>query len=84
VVSGQTEYTETVIRQGEEIPEAIEESTGEAPAGQGEQSPKEVPPPASEGEATGFPLTKWLPVIIAVAIVILGAILIPVLVRRRR
>ena len=84
VVSGQTEYTETIIGHSGEIPDAIEESAGETTEAPGEPSSKEVLPPDSEGQDTGFALTEWLPVIIAVAIVALGAILFPVLVRRRR
>jgi hypothetical protein len=40
--------------------------------------------PQEADEATGFSLTNWLPAIIAGVVVILGAILIPLLVRRRR
>jgi hypothetical protein len=77
VISSQTDYTETIVEQGEEIP-------GEATGGQGGQESEEVLPPAPAGKSAGFLLITWLPVIIAVAVVILGAVFIPMLVRKRR
>jgi hypothetical protein len=96
VVSGQTEYTETIIGQGEapqapEIPEVIEatpkeitEGSKEITEGQASPASEEILPPAPEPKSAGFSLTRWLPAIIAAVVVILAAILIPLLVRRRR
>lgn len=70
IVSASTEYTETIGGQGE------------APAAPAETAPPK--PPAAESESPGFSLMSWIPAIAAGAIVILGAILIPLLVRKRR
>jgi hypothetical protein len=72
VVSESTEYTETIVGQGE-APQSTEENNGATG----------ILPPAA-GKSSGFPLKSWLPAIIAGVIVILGAILVPLLVRRRR
>jgi hypothetical protein len=63
------DFSVTVVSESTEYTEEI--------IGQGEA-------PQETNEATGFPLTNWLPAIIAGVVVILGAILIPLLVRRRR
>ena len=88
IVSGSTEYTETIIGQGKvpEAPEAVGETEatieGETSKTTGETVPAEKPAP--ESESPGSSLMRWLPAIIAGAVVILGAIVIPLLVRRRR
>ncbi len=109
VVSGSTEYTETIVSEEEEVvseeeeaettgaPEptapatkpaqtapGIEESKPAGPApGVVEPKPAEplLPP---ESETKENIIMDWLPVIIAGVVVILGAILIPVLVARKR
>ena len=85
VVSGSTEYTEIIIGQGE-APEAVEETEatieGETSKTTGETVPAEKPAP--ESESPGSSLMRWLPAIIAGVVVILGAIVIPLLIRRRR
>jgi hypothetical protein len=63
------DFSVTVVSESTEYTEEI--------VGQGEA-------PQEADEASGFFLTNWLPAIIAGIVVILGAILIPLLVRRRR
>ena len=79
VVSGSTEYTETIIGPSN-APETIEETV----EGETNEATAEILPPAPESESPGSLLVRWLPAIIAVAVGILGAIFIPLLVRRRR
>jgi hypothetical protein len=68
------DFSVTVVSESTEYTEEI--------VGQGE-TPAPPKPPAA-GESSGFPLTHWLPAIIAGVVVLLGAILVPLLVRRRR
>jgi hypothetical protein len=63
------DFSVTVVSESTEYTEEI--------VGQGEA-------PQEADETSGFSLTNWLPAIIAGVVVILGAILIPLLVRRRR
>ena len=69
------DFSVTVVSESTEYTETI--------VGQDEASspPK---PPENKDESSGFSLTSWLPAIVAGVIVVLGAIFIPVLVRRRR
>ncbi len=101
-VSGSTEYTETIVSEGEEpetagtpepsapVVEPAQPTPGteepEKPASSVIESEPSGPPLSPEGESeTGENIIMdWLPVIIAGVVVILGAILIPVLVSRRR
>jgi len=98
VVSGSTEYTEEIIKPGE-VPKETE-TAGVITEGEASEVPVEgitegeaseasvetVPPklPVPESQSSGFSLTGWLPTIIAGVVVILGAIFIILLVRRRR
>jgi hypothetical protein len=73
LVSGQTEFSEKVIGTGSETA-AIPETTGTQTYGAASPS----------GEQSGsFSLSKWLPAIIAGAVVILGVIFVVLFVRRR-
>jgi hypothetical protein len=71
VASGSTEYTERILKPGEEIEEPVKTAPAEAT-------------PSSEGQSQGSSLMKWLPAIIAAILVIAGALVIPRLIARRR
>ena len=70
------DFSVTVVSESTEYTEEI--------VGQDGETEPLKPPAASEDEPSGFSLTGWLPAIIAGVIVVLGAIIIPLLVRRRR
>ena len=87
VTSGQTEYTETIVG---EVEKTETEKPGAAQSTQpesGEGVKPEVAPPTSPLPRESIPLTdslmRWLPAIIAGVVVVLAAILIPIIVRRR-
>ena len=93
VISGEKEYTETIIGEIEKPePEKQEPEkpriTQPAKTEPGEGAKPEEAPPTSPLPRESIPLTdslvRWLPAIIAGAVVILGAIVIPLLIRRRR
>lgn len=73
VVSGQTEFSETIIGEVEK-PEAMETPTLPAPP----------TPPAPTPAPSGIPIMDWLPAIIGGVVVILGIVLILVLVAKKR
>jgi len=83
VISAETDFTETIIGEGDSSEET--EPT-QPPTGDGEipkaNGPAETP--VGEEGSSGSSTTNWLPVIIAGVIVILGAVLIPLLVVRKR
>lgn len=89
VVSGSTEYTETIVERGAvpetpEIPRATSEIAVHTPEGEAGQPGKEIQPAIPEGVSPDSSLTKWLPAIIAGAVVILGVIVTLTLVARKR
>lgn len=116
VVSGSTEYTETIVSEGEEAVSEEEEVVSEAEEAETTEAPEPTTPATNPAQtAPGIEESKpagpapgvvepkpaepllppesetkeniimdWLPVIIAGVVVILGAILIPVLVARKR
>ena len=65
IVSGSTEYTETIVGEVEKTETAKPEVTQPAKPESGEGAKPEVapptPPPASESGATGASLMRWLP-----------------------
>lgn len=79
VVSPPTEYSETVIG-----PVTTHDATDEAVKDRFKETPSESPPATPESDSSVSMLMRWLPAIVAVAIVILGIIFIPLLVRRRK
>jgi len=98
VVSAETDFTETIVGEGEEseAPEPTNTTAGEgtpktpepakAAAGEAEipKASSTAETPADEEGTSGFSITSWLPAIVTGVIVILGAILIPVFVARKR
>ena len=100
IVSGSTEYTETIVGKVEKteteepgVTQSAQPESGEgvepevAKPESGEGAKPEVAPPtspqASESGSVGASLIRWLPAIIAGVVVVLAAILIPIIVRRR-
>ena len=83
VISESTEFTETIVSE-----EDSSEATGstETTAGEYGDSGASNPGEATNGDGgrSGFSIMKWLPAIIAAVVVILGAVLIPRLVARRK
>ena len=87
IVSGSTEYTETIVGEVEktetEKPGAAQSTQPESGEGVKPEVAPPTPPPASESGPVGASLMRWLPAIIAGVVVVLAAILIPIIVRRR-
>ena len=83
VVSESTEFTETIVGEGDssEATGSTENTAGKG-GGSGASNPGETT--VGDGGSSGFPIMKWLPAIIAGVVVILGAVLIPRLVARRK
>jgi len=98
VISAETNFTETIVGESDEseVIEPTKTTAGESTLKATEPaktttSEVETPeasspaePPAGEEVTSGFSITGWLPAIIAGVIVVLGAILIPVFVARKR
>jgi len=86
IVSPQTTFSETIVDKKKE-PEAPAPAEPVKPAEttpareSRPQTTKPAPLPAEEETGSGM---NWLPVIIAAAIVLFGAVLIPMLVARKR
>ena len=83
VVSEASDFTETIVGDGNssETSGSTETNAGED-GDSGASNPGETP--AGEEGNPGFSIMKWLPAIIAGVVVILGAVLIPRLVARRK
>jgi len=98
IISAETDFTETIVGEGDsseatkpaqpttikgnpEATEPAQPTTGEGEI-PGASSPAETP--ADEEGTSGFSITGWLPAIVAGVIVILGVILIPLFVARKR
>ena len=93
VISGEEEFTETIIGEIEkQEPEKQEPEkpriTQPAQPESGEGAKPEEAPPTSPLPRESIPLTdslmRWLPTIIAGLVVVLAAILIPIIIARRR
>ncbi len=87
VTSEQTEFSETIVGEVEKTETEKPGVTQPAQPESGEGAKPEVAPPSppspSESGSVGASLMRWLPAIIAVVVVVLAAILIPIIVRRR-
>jgi len=87
IVSPQTTFSETIVGEKKEpeikTPSEITKPEEATPAKESApETPKPAPVTAEETPAPGS--TNWMPVIIAAVIVVLGAVLIPTLVARKR
>lgn len=87
IVSPEKPFSETIVSEKEEPEiktpsETIKPKEAKPPKESNPETPKPAPVTAEETPATGS--TNWMPVIIAAVIVVLGAVLIPMLVARKR
>ena len=87
VISGQTEFSETIVGEAEKTETEKPGVTQPAKPESGEGAKPEVAPPSppspSESGSVGASLMRWLPAIIAGVVVVLAAILILIIARRR-
>jgi len=98
VISGEKEFTETIIgevektetekpeteKQEPEKPSITQPAKTESGEGAEPEEAPPTPPPASESGPFSALLVRWLPAIIAVVVVVVAAILILIIMARRR
>jgi hypothetical protein len=88
VISGEEEFTETIIGEIEkpepEKPRITQPAKTESGEGAKPEEALPSPPPPGESIPLTDSLMRWLPTVIAVLVVVLAAILIPIIIARRR
>ena len=88
VISGEEEFTETIIGEIEkpepEKPRITQPAKTESGEGAKPEEALPSPPPPGESIPLTDSLMRWLPTIIAGLVVVLAAILIPIIIARRR